>query len=476
MTGPTTLLSRFREFVLARELYAPGDRLVTAVSGGVDSVVLLDLLAEERERSGITIVIAHFNHGLRPGAAEEDAAFVQRLGSLYAVPVHLGSGPVKEEAQRQRRGLEDAARTLRYAFLEQVRVDTGSTRIATGHHADDNAETVLLNLLRGSGVRGLAGIPATRDNGRIVRPLLFATREEIQAYAAARGLQWRDDASNDSEAHRRNIVRHQLLPVIREKLNPGIAHTLMRTAEVFGELDRHMSHVARTGLDQVITRRTGGEMRLSCTHLLTYPTAIQDRMLQFAVQECTGLQPGAERVAACAALLHRQPGKRAGIGGGWMVVREPDELVIRATVTHAPFAVPVTVGTLCATPGGDVATELMERPPAFPPHDAHREYVDADRTGTQGLVVRSWNDGDACVPLGMSGHKNVSDLLNDAGIRWPAKAAHPLLTAAGGEIIWVCGVRLADQFKITTGTRNVLQLTYQRPLDHVHGEAAEDQR
>lgn len=475
MEGSTTFSARFREFVRARGLLRTGDRLVVAVSGGVDSVALLHLLAEEEARSVLHITVAHFNHGLRPGAAEEDAAFVTRLSEGMGFPVVVGRGPVADEARRAGRGLEDAARTLRYAFLEEVRSSTRSDRIVTGHTADDNVETVLLNLFRGSGVRGLAGIPVSRNGGRIIRPLLFATREEIMEYAGTEHLEWREDASNTSDAHRRNIIRHDLLPTVREKINPGVARTISRTAELFGGLDEYLTGIAHAALEQVVCCRNGQEVRLSCSRLLSHPTVVQHLAVQLAVEESIGRRLVSDRVAALAALAHQQPGRSVELSGNWKATRTGDEIVIATTNPPQPFFESVKPGIPCDFPGGRIVVAVVERPADPANHDRTMEYVDADRAGTEGLVARSWHEGDVCTPLGMTGHKNVSDLLNEAGIPSLRKAGHPLLTTAEGEIVWVCGIRIGERFRVTDATRRVLQLTYQQTIKEPHGEATEDQ-
>jgi tRNA(Ile)-lysidine synthase len=441
----------------------------------VDSLVLLHLLLRECDRLALHLVVAHYNHGLRAVAAEEDAAFVRTVAENLGLPVVVGSGAVLEEAQRSGRGIEDAARTMRYTFLEQVRVTSNSNRIVTGHTADDNAETILLNLVRGSGVRGLAGIPLSRDDGRIIRPLLFATREEILEFAGTQRLEWREDASNASDAHRRNIVRHDLLPTVREKLNPGIARTMMRTGELFGELDRHLTAVARAALDKVVCCHTGEEVRLSCTHLRSHPAAVQETLLRIVVQESTGRELTFDRVAALAGLLHQQPGRVAELGGSWRAVRAGDEIVIDAAQRPLPYTEFVRPGIPCGIPGGIIELVAVEYPVAVRGHGHGIEYVDADAAGSEGCIVRSWHNGDSFVPLGMSGHKNVGDLLSEAGVPALRKAGHPLLTTRDGDIIWVCGIRLGERYKVHEGTCRVFKLIYQRSAEELHGEATEDQ-
>jgi tRNA(Ile)-lysidine synthase len=475
MDGSTTLTSRFREFTHAQGLLDKGDRVVVAVSGGVDSVVLLRLLAAEQKRLDLTFVVAHYNHQLRGSAADEDAAFVRQLAVGMGLPVSEGSGNVQEEARRIGRGIEDAARTMRYAFLEGVRVASGCNRIATGHNADDNAETVLLNLLRGSGVKGLAGIPARRDGGMIIRPLLFATRDEIVAFANATGLQWREDSSNASDAYRRNILRHNVLPLVRERINPGIARTMLRTAEVFRELDDYLTRIARTGLDQATVGRTGREVRLSCTHLLSLPTVVQDATFQLAVAEHTGRRLTFDRCAALSGLVHQQSGRFVELGGGWRAERIGEEIAINAGGTPVPFLETLRAGSSVSIPGGTISSAIVAPPEDLRHHSGMTEYIDADSIGTGELIVRSWRDGDTFLPLGMIGHKLVSDVLGEAGIPSLLKAGHPLVTTAGEDIVWVCGIRLDDRFKVTEHTHRVLQLTYSRSVEDTHGEATENQ-
>jgi tRNA(Ile)-lysidine synthase len=475
MDESTTLTARFFEFSTAHGLLQKGDRVVVAVSGGVDSVVLLRLLAGVRKRLDLVLSVAHYNHRLRGAAAHEDEAFVRNLAKELGFPASTGSGDVREEARRTGRGIEDAARTLRYSFLEEVRIATNSNRIATGHNADDNAETMLLNLLRGSGVKGLAGIPVYRTDGNVIRPLLFATREEIAAFASAEGVQWREDASNASDAHKRNILRHALLPIVREKINPGVARTMMRTAEVFRELDNYLTEIARAGLDKATVGNTDQEVRLSCSHLLTLPTAVQDTVLQIAVWEKTGRRLSYDRVEALSGLVQHQAGNLVELGGGWIATRIPDEIVIGLGTAPVPFLEPVRVGFTCNVPGGTISAALVD-PPADPVNNRRDvEFVDADRTGTEGLVARSWHEGDIFTPLGMRGHKKVSDTLNEAGIPSYQKATYPLVTTAKGEIVWVCGIRIDDRFKVGEHTRRALRLTYSRSAKDTHGAAIEDQ-
>ena len=224
----------------------PGTRVLCAVSGGADSVCLLHLLVSMQEEKDITVLAAHFEHGLRGEESREDAAFTQRLCSDLGVFCAVGYGDVKSYAEENRLGTEEAARELRYAFLERTADELGCSRIATAHTLNDNAETMVMNLCRGSGTAGLAGIPPAR--GRIIRPLLLVTREEVEAYLGDHDLGHREDSTNRDDAFTRNRIRHQVLPLM-ESFNPAFVKTAGKTAELLREDEDCLSQMAGQFLD-----------------------------------------------------------------------------------------------------------------------------------------------------------------------------------------------------------------------------------
>ena len=470
MAASLNLPARFREFVLIHKLIASGDRIVVAVSGGVDSVVLLHLLAGERTRLELELLVAHFNHHLRGDEADADEAFVSQLASRHGMLFEAGEGRVEAFAASQGIGLEAAARSLRYSFLETARSSRSFTRIATGHNADDNAETVLLHLFRGSGVRGMAGIPVSRDNGRIIRPLLFATRDEIASFAAAAKLEHREDSSNATDAHARNIIRHHVLPVVRSEIQPDVARTVLRTSALFRELDDYVTLAARTGLDQVVMRRTGEEVQLSLSLLSHFPDAVQSALLAEAAAILTGGRPGFRDTEKLLRLRTAKVGATTGLGQKWEASRMHDALRIGTRTRRVPFTMAVQLETPCSVAGGSFSCGIVERAVFDAVPRPAGEFVDAERTGRSGLILRSWQRGDRFVPLGMSNQKKLSDFFVDEGIPAHEKHRYPVLTTAAREIIWVCGLRIDDRFKITSHTREVLRLQFHQENESTHGE------
>ena len=217
-----------------RELIPPGAKVLCAVSGGADSVCLLHMLSQ---REDISLVAAHFNHQLRGEEADRDEQFVRELCGRWDIPFTVGRGDVKAYAQKEKRSIEEAGRSLRYDFLIQTAETEGCGLIATAHNADDNAETILMHLIRGTSLHGLTGIPSRRDN--IVRPLLGMTHSEILTYLDQQGIPHQEDSSNADEAYTRNRIRHQVIPILRE-LNPRAVEHINLTARQLGEVDQFL--------------------------------------------------------------------------------------------------------------------------------------------------------------------------------------------------------------------------------------------
>ncbi|HBL17304.1 MAG: tRNA lysidine(34) synthetase TilS [Elusimicrobia bacterium GWA2_69_24] len=244
MPQPKSLLSRLAAFDRKEGLLQAGDRVLAAVSGGADSVCLAHHLSRLAGKGRITVAIAHFHHGLRGRDADRDAAFVRRLAGRLGAPFILERLPVSATAERDRRSLEDAGRHLRYRALERIARRRNANKIATGHHMDDQAETLLLHLLRGTKAKGLAGIPACRPLGRgpgeVVRPLLALDRSEILRYCRAYGLRFRSDRSNRSDRFTRNWIRREILPRLELK-NPRIREHLCALAADVQRLTRTAS-------------------------------------------------------------------------------------------------------------------------------------------------------------------------------------------------------------------------------------------
>jgi tRNA(Ile)-lysidine synthase len=309
------------------ELVPPDVALVVGVSGGPDSVALLDFLAGRLERAGAPaeIIVGHVNHGLRGAESDEDQAFVEDLA------VKLKLRFMSAKVAPARRSLEESARKLRYAALRRMAVAARTTHVAVAHTADDQAETVLLRLIRGAGLTGLAGMRPSRKIHRleIIRPLLTTSRAQVLEYLKRRNLPFRTDSTNLSPDPRRNFVRLELLPRI-QGLNPAIRDTLLREAALFREADDHLTAEARRVLAGLAPTRKHGKIELDAEGLLLYPSLLRKYVLRFALQELTEetLDLSTAHIDALHALLTSQPGRSADIPMGIQARRERGRLVL----------------------------------------------------------------------------------------------------------------------------------------------------
>ncbi len=405
----------------------PHDRLVVAASGGVDSTVLLRSLVE----LGQPVVAVHVDHGLRPESAE-DGAFVVALAAELGVPgasvrVEVGEGNVQA-----------AAREARYAALVEAARRYDARFVATAHTATDQAETVLMALVRGAGLRGLAGMPSHRmlDHGvDLIRPLLQVSRGEITAEAGERAWTWREDPSNATGAYRRNRVRQSVLPVLRDEGGPGLDRRIAATADN-----------ARAALTLVQTQVEAMGDRLSLVVLRGLPTDPRRALLAEAIARYA---PCATRsralVARLDALLDADVGTRVE-SGGVVAWRERDALRLARGAERT----------------GVLAVEPLAAVPRQFGGDPFSEVVDADRVGD--VEVRSWRDGDRIRPLGMDGSQLVSDLLRGRGVPRADRADVPVVVA-DGEVLWVVGHRLAARIAVTSETRRAERWTWHPDAD-----------
>ncbi|HXK09886.1 MAG TPA: tRNA lysidine(34) synthetase TilS [Vicinamibacteria bacterium] len=292
-----------------------GQAIVAGLSGGADSVALLDALSSLRRRRGFRVVAAHLDHGLRPGAAD-DAAFCASLCERLDVPFRTTRADVRARAARERGGLEQAGRRERYAFLRSVRDEERGVAIAVAHTRDDQAETLLLRLLRGAGATGLGGMRPKA--GDVLRPLLGVSRAEVLTHLRERGLAWREDPSNADPAYRRNRVRHELLPYLEERFNPGIRAALARTASILADDAAHLRAEAAALLDR-IARAEEGALALERASLARAETAVARAAIRLALHRAGGLaRIGAAHVDGVLRLARAKApsGRRLPLPGG----------------------------------------------------------------------------------------------------------------------------------------------------------------
>lgn len=433
-----------------RHLLDPGEAVLCAVSGGADSLCLLLTLRE----LGYRVEVAHLDHQTRGGESRADAEFVESLARQIGVPCHVRSQPVEAQARSAGQPFEAFARAQRYAFLEAVAAERGIRAIATGHHADDQAETVLLRLLRGTGPQGLAGIPYIRWSGRfrIVRPLLHVHRAQIEAYLAERGVVARVDGSNSDTRFTRNRVRHELLPHLAEVYNPNIRGALVRLSELMRDDDELLQHTARAFLRG--SRRQDGSIAR-----FTYsegPVALQRRALVLVAWEL-GLECEFELIErARQFIIQGAAGARFDMGGGVQLRNSrhaTDFLTPEAFAEETPLRLKVP-GNGTAF-GMSVRIQPLERLPETP-LDRYctplRQVVDGGALGKT-VWVRRRKPGDRIQPLGMTGSKKLKDWFIDHGVSARQRDL-AVVVESRRKVVWVAGHVLSAHAAVGPETRS----------------------
>ncbi len=406
-------------YIRENDLLNPGEDVTVALSGGTDSVALLWLLRALASRLEIRLRAAHFHHGIRGPEADRDAEFCRRLCARWQIPFTLGRGSAPERASQTGESLEEAARVLRYRFLEEA----APGKIATAHNADDNAETLLLHLIRGTGTRGLGGIPPRR--GRVIRPLLSCTRQELETLLEREGLPHVEDSSNGEDDCLRNRLRHRVLPLLRAE-NPGLSGTLGRTAALLRAEDAYLSRLAA---EAAAACRLGEGY--SCRSLLALDPVLRRRVLSSALWTLGLEDPSAVYVEALEKLLRAGPSARLDLPGGLQARRAYD--LLRLGPADTPASLPETALQI---PGETLLPGNLGRIRCFVTKNSNFSKknlttfaLKCDMIGTLELRVRGRLPGDRLRLSG--GTKSLKALMIDRKIPAALRPGIPVLTADG---------------------------------------------
>ena len=448
-----------------------GQTLVAGISGGPDSVCLLLALHKLAPSLHLTLHVAHLDHGLRPAAkAQADAAFVQVLCDRLGIACTAERRPVAgyQRAHPGITSVEAAARAVRYGFFAGVVERTGAAAVATGHTRDDQAETVLLHLLRGAGPDGLAGMATDAtlpvDGGRtvrVLRALLAVPRAQTEAFCRSAGIEPRRDPTNDTTDFTRNAIRHTVLPTMAQ-VNPNVAEALVRLAGQAAGDAAYWRAVVGDALRPAVTRQDGVlriDLHVGHAPLHSMPDAFLSRLLRAAVAlEWPEVNLEASHTDALLALARGHTGRAASLPGGIGAVRVRNALLVRAAGTAGP-GVPDPAQLVPGAAldwGGWRLTATVEEGGVMPAAaSSWVAHLDASVAGSA-LTVRVRKAGDRYRPLGLRGAKTLQDQMVDSHIPALLRDRLPVVAAADGAIVWVAGLRVAEAAKVTERTGRTL--------------------
>jgi len=477
------MLKAFAHELASHLSIAQDSCIVVGVSGGPDSIALLHLLYSLNQQSNwrLKLHIAHLNHQLRREEADADAAFVQGVADDYSLPCTIDARDIASLSSPTSAGEEEVGRHERYAFFERVCLKAGARMVAVGHHADDNAETILHRILRGTGLRGLAGIPADRplhygSEINLIRPLLRFTRKAICEYLDDVGVAYREDKSNNSNEPMRNRIRNLILPQVEAQVNPQVRDALTRLGEQAQWLEEYLSETVQRTFETLVIARTDQELILNGDAVGRKSRIVQTELVRLAYRSF-GLGEQnlsfANLVAAVDLIGDSSSGKHVQLPGGMEIEKrykqlvfsfpsdEPREAISPEIAVHVPGKTTLPIRRLaidCTIEDVEEADIRDLRDKASP----MEEYVDFDAVRLP-LVVRPRRSGERFFPLGAPGTKKLSDFLTDAKVKPLAREKVAVLCDHLGPI-WIIGHRIDDRVKITSLTRRVLHLQA-RPIE-----------
>lgn len=459
------LISLVGTYIKMHRMIAPGDVVLAGVSGGPDSIALLHILNRLKKEYSIKLYAGHLNHMFRGGEADADARLVEDLAGKWEIPLVSERIDVPRYLKENRLSPQEGAREVRYRFFESTAREIGANRVALGHHADDQAETVLINLIRGAGITGLGGIPPVRE-GMYIRPLMCVRRAQIEDYCRTFSIPYRMDSSNLKTVYLRNRVRLELLPLLEEKYNPAVVISLNHLAEIAREENCFLEERAGDAFKDVLERREKGKVAISLERLARYPVALKRRVVRLAFREVDGASglPGFEHVDRILEAAGGASGRgKVELPGGISAVIRYSLLEIikdegRFAVPYYQHALQVPGTTFLPETGRIIVAEVWDTGTAGDPRSFCRNEALVDMEKLDGpLWVRRRKDGDIFSPLGMGGKLKLKKFLIDRKVPREERDAIPIVSC-GNDIVWAAGFCPGHYFRVTESTRVCLHL------------------
>jgi len=469
------ILHIVEETITTHGMFQKNDGVLVGVSGGPDSIALIHILLSLAPRLSIRLGMAHLNHCLRRRDSDDDAAFVASLARELDLPCFMETVNVSAAHRGTRGSLEETARNIRYAFFKRIADKNGFNKIATGHHLEDNAEVMIMDLVRGSGPRGMSGIPPVRD-GVVVRPLSAIPRSMIHDYLKFKGLSFRTDVSNQDMRYLRNRVRHQLIPLLKSSYNPNIVETLNRLSLILRSEESWIDDMIESILKStVLSEIEEKKIILSASEVNQQHIAARRRIIRKAIFRTKGnlRRIRFSHIESIVFLLKKKPAYgsldlpdriRVTLTGNRIIFTRE----VRPLRTISPgkdpyigvFSVEMAAPGQLPLPNGYgtliFSVVPLERVPVPMVHEKKRIFVDMDKVRFP-LTVRTVQPGDRFVPLGMTGSQKISTFFINHKIPRPVRAASPVVVDREGRVIWLAGHRMDDAFRVTPSTQNVLK-------------------
>jgi tRNA(Ile)-lysidine synthase len=448
------MIESVKAYITAQALIRPGDRIIAAVSGGPDSMALLHIIRLLSLESGFSIVAAHINHGLRPQAGQEQEFVEEHCRSLN-IPCYVKTIDVRELARQTKTSLEDAGRQARYGYFNELLQELHADAIATAHHQDDQAETVLLHLLRGAGMQGLRGIMPR--NGDLIRPLLQQSKQNLLNYLQENQINFCIDQSNQDQAFLRNRIRHQLIPLLQNEYNPRIAENLSRLAEIVGVENDYLQQIMQSYWKSLVCLWDEQSLEMDLEGFKVLPLAVRRRLTIMALSAVGGSTGWEARdVEKVMELLHK-PGsaKILQLKKGIKINKSYDRIIFTSHWQETGiFNIEVTIPGQAVLPDGTTYRFRLEDHSCFN-RQTDEIHLDYDKLSLP-LVLRSRCNGDVIQPAGFAGHKKLKKYLNEQKVPFRQRDQVAILASRNGEIYALLGLCICSAAAVDHQSKKIL--------------------
>ncbi|MFO7154788.1 MAG: tRNA lysidine(34) synthetase TilS [Caldicoprobacter oshimai] len=460
------MLAKVLHTIHKYNMLSPGERVLVGISGGPDSVALLHVLKRLEKDMGIEVYAAHVHHGIRGTVADRDAEFVAQLCQQWNVPLFVERVDVPRLADEWGLTLEEAGRIVRYRFFDKVLQDIRGHKVALGHNRDDQAETILHHILRGTGMQGLQGIKPVRQN-KFIRPLIEVSRAEIEEYCHQNGLEFRVDATNQDVAYTRNRIRHELIPYIKRHFNPNIVDALVRMGAIIRDEEEFLQDYCQKEYDKLVRAFSQNKLRIDLDEFLARPIAVRRRVLRMALKSIGGTldEIGANHVEDILDMaLNSTTGAMLTLPNDIKALKDYDNLVVwrgefRPSVPPFEYSLDVPGSVIIKECGIEVIVQRVQhKEVSF--SSPWRAYIDGDVINGK-LRVRNRRQGDRFKPFGMEGTKKLKEYFIDRKVPRHERDGIPLVVDEKN-IIWVVGWQIHDDYKVTPRTHNIVKLEARR--------------
>ena len=440
-------------FIKKHDLISGAEKILIGLSGGADSVFALHFFNKYSKKYKIEIAAIHVNHNLRGKESKRDEKFCRDLCEKLNVEFLISKVDVTTSAKKNKQSLEEAARILRYNEFEKSAESTNSDLIITSHNNDDNTETVLLNIVNGSGLSGISGIPHKREN--IIRPFLCLSKSDIIDYLNQSEINFVIDSSNENLDFRRNYLRKKIIPELKKNINPAIDKVVLNSSENF----RNQNGIIKYFINEIIEKCTKVEedvLSVSISDINSYPKVILGEFLKTILDSHFSLEFNHNKFEKIRDLLKSQVGCKANLGKKIFATRERGKIVFQKESSYVFRNKKINIGDSILLDGNNLIIEEVESLPEKFSNSKMIEFISRDKVGSN-LLIRKWELGDKIQLLGMNGTKKISDVLTDLKIP-SLERKKQLVLVNNNEIVWLVGQRINEKYKVTSKTKSVLKL------------------